>query len=101
MDMKNLKQIAFKHKDLLSPPYNKIITMDGFDAICELSEHFYGEIHLIPSIRHIFSPCIKQEVLKQEVLETFKTHKLTELSRKYGYTARTLRSWIDTYKKTS
>ena len=96
MDMKNLKEVALKHKELLLPPYGEIITMDGFGAVCALSQHFYGEIHLMPSVRHIFSACIKQEVI-----EKYKTHRLADLSKKYDYSVRTLRKWIDTHKKAS
>ena len=90
----------FMNKDLLRAavlnnpgeilqPYDTLLGLDGFDAICSLSENMGGFTVYIPSTRTIFAKCLETQVLSE-----FDGTNLSSLARKYGYTERHMRRII-------
>lgn len=70
-------------------PYDTIMGLHGFDAICAFTEHLGGLTVYVPSMRTIFVRC-----LEAEVRNDFKGCNLAALSRKYGFTERYLRRML-------
>ena len=86
MDMNNLMAIAKRYQEYLLPPYDKMMSADGFGAICLFAGFFSGEIIHIPSLRTIFAPCIEQDIIKR-----YNGKNALELARQYGYTSQTVK----------
>jgi len=57
-----LRDAAILHPHLILPPYDEVLNMDGFDAICAFSQAFSGGSVYVPSLRSIFKGCIEQEI---------------------------------------
>ena len=89
MNEEVLKEIAKKHKDLILPPYDEMMEMDGFEAICAFSKTFGGASIYVPKLRTIFKQCINKEMLEQYVGANIR-----ELVQKYGFSERYVRNLI-------
>ena len=89
MDEKALKTAAKKYKHLITPPYNQMMEMDGFEAICALSKAYSGTSVYIPSLRTIFGRCLDTDMLEQ-----YARTNVRELVQKYGYSERYVRDLV-------
>ena len=89
MDKSILRQAAMRHHSEIMQPYDAIIELDGFDAICAFADHLGGTTVYVPSIRTIFARCLEAEARNE-----FKGCNFTSLSRKYGFTERHLRRML-------
>jgi len=89
MDEKELKATAKKHKHLIMPPYNGMVELDGFEAICAFSKAFSGTTVYVPSLRRIFGQC-----LDMDMLEHYTRTNVRELVQKYGYSERYVRDLV-------
>lgn len=86
MNKEILRQAAQLHPTEILQPYDAMIEMDGFDAICAFAEHLGGLTIYVPSARSIFSRCLELEARKE-----FNGKNLNMLAKKYGYTERHMR----------
>lgn len=73
-------------------PYDKLIGLDGFDAICQLATDVSGFTIYVPSARKIFSKCIELEAQKEFDQGGVS---LAQLAKKYGYSDRYMRRLIN------
>jgi len=81
------RQAAKKHPNEVLHPYNKILGMEGFDAICEFAEQVNGFTIYVPSARTIFAKCLEIEAKN----DFQKGLTIVEIARKYGYGDRHMR----------
>ena len=91
MNKSILREAAKNYPGLVLPPYDAIINLDGFDAVCAFSELLGGTTVYVPSCRSIFSACLLAQAKKE--FDT-KNVSLVALARKYGFTERHLRKII-------
>jgi len=86
MDKSVLRHAAMLHPLEIMRPYDRIMGLDGFDAIDAFTEHLGGLTVYIPSMRTIFGRCLEAEARKE-----FKGSNYAALAKKYGFTERHLR----------
>jgi len=60
-----IKEAVMLHKELILPPYDEIIDLNGLDAIAAFSRAFSGSSIYVPSLRTIFKDCIDTEIHNQ------------------------------------
>ena len=89
MDERVVKQAAKMYQEYILPPYDVMMDMDGFDAICAFSQTFSGTSVYVPSMRTIFGQCLEQDMLR-----VWNGKNLRELVRKYGYSERHVRELL-------
>ena len=89
MNERVLKQAAKRYQDFILPPYDSMMDMDGFDAICAFSKTFSGTSVYVPSLRTIFGQC-----LEKEMLNAWNGANLRELVQKYGFSERHVRDLV-------
>ncbi|MCL2398709.1 MAG: hypothetical protein FWC91_03060 [Defluviitaleaceae bacterium] len=89
MDERIIKQVAQKHNDFILPPYDEIMEMDGFNAICTFSRTFSGTSIYVPSLRTIFGQCLEKEILSQ-----YNGTNIRELVQKFGFSERYVRALV-------
>ena len=89
MDERAVKHAAQRYQDCILPPYDTMMEMDGFDAICAFSRTFSGTSVYVPSLRTIFGQCIEKDIL-----ERYTGANIRELVRKYGFSERHVRDLI-------
>jgi len=89
MNEQALKKVAFKYKELIMPPYNQMIEMDGFEAICIFSKTHSGTSIYVPSIRTIFGRC-----LDKDMINLYNRTNIRELVQKYGYSEKYVRDLV-------
>jgi len=89
MDKALLRKIALNHPHDILRPYDMLIGLDGFDAICALSAQVGGFAVYIPATRTIFAKCLEHEARKE-----YNGRNIAELARRYGYTERHMRRII-------
>ena len=89
-----LKKVAVKYNEYILPPYDIIMEMDGFDAICTFSKHFSGTSVYVPSIRTIFRQC-----LEMEMLNNYNGCNTKELVQNYGFSERHVRKLLQNVRK--
>ena len=94
MQIELLRQAAVKHKKEIMPPYDVIMDLEGFDAICALSEHLGGSTVYIPNVKTIFMRCLEREAASE-----FDGANFHALAHKYGLTERHLRKVLPCAKK--
>jgi len=86
-----LKKAALNFPDKIRYPFDAMIDLDGFDAICAMSDVMGGATIHIPQLRQIFHGCL----IEQAKVDYFETGMhLAILARKYGYTERTMRKLL-------
>ena len=90
MNKELLRNAVLTNQGEILQPYDALINLDGFDAICALSENLGGFTVYIPSTRTIFAKCLEQAA-RQE----YNGQNLPTLARKYGYTERHMRRIIN------
>lgn len=91
MNKQLLEKAAKNHPELISPPYDEIIGLDGFNAVYAFSAYFGGAAAYIPTARTIFADCLCAEA-KKELEETDQS--FVKLTRKYGFSERYFRKRI-------
>ena len=89
MNERIVKQAAQKYNDFILPPYNLMMEMDGFEAICSFSRTFSGTSVYVPSLRTIFGQCLEKEILSQ-----YNGTNIRELVQKFGFSERHVRDLI-------
>ena len=89
MNEQVVKQAAYRYQDYILPPYNAMMEMDGFDAICAFSRTFSGTNIYVPSLRTIFSHC-----LEKDMLQHYNGTNIRELVQKYGFSERYVRNLV-------
>ena len=89
MDEHVVRQAAKRYQDCILPPYDMMMDMDGFDAICTFSRTFSGTNVYVPSLRTIFGQC-----LEKDMLERYNGTNIRELVRKYGFSERHVRELV-------
>jgi len=89
MDEKDIQQVAEKHRDYILSPYDSMMDMSGFEAICTFTKAFGGSTIYVPSLKTIFAQCIDKEMLS-----LYNGKNVRELVRKYGYSERYVRNLI-------
>jgi len=70
-------------------PYDAIMGLEGFEAVCAFAEHLGGMTVYVPNIRTIFARCLEAEARSE-----FKGGNFLHLSRKYGFTERHIRRML-------
>jgi len=86
MDKEILQQAALLHPHEIMHPYDEIIGIAGFEAICAFAEHLGGLTVYVPSVRTIFARCLEEEARKH-----FTGNNYASLSKKYGFSERHIR----------
>jgi len=86
MDMMRVRKAAQRYREYLMPPYDAMMAMDGFDAICEFANTFNGQNLYIPTVKSIFLPCIEADIA-----ERYTGTNASALTKCYGFTGRTIR----------
>ena len=81
-----IKQAATRYQDYILPPYDVMMNMDGFDAICAFSHNFSGTSVYVPSLRTIFGQCLERDILAR-----YTGTNVRELVRDYGFSERHIR----------
>ena len=89
MDERIVKQAARRYQDHILPPYDAIMDMDGFEAICAFSKTFSGSSIYVPRLRTIFGQC-----LEMDMLTNYNGANVRELVQKYGFSERHVRDLI-------
>ena len=89
MNQQVLKQAAERYQDYIISPYDVIMNLSGFEAICEFSRNFGGSSVYIPGLRTIFSDCIDQDII-----DRYNGRNIRELIQNYGYSENRIRRLI-------
>lgn len=84
-----VKNAVRLHRELVMPPYNEIVNMDGLDALFELGREFGGTSVYVPKLRTIFSQCIEKEILR-----LYNGRNIHELAHSFDYSERHIRKLI-------
>ena len=86
MEKSTLYEAALRHKSAIMQPYDAIMDMNSFDAICAFADYLGGMSVYVPSLRTIFSRCLELEIQRE-----FSGANYAALCRKYGFTERHVR----------
>ena len=89
MNRELLRYAAMKHKEDILPPYDQLIDMEGFEAVCGFSDLLGGTTYYVPQVGKIFRRC-----LEKEIIEEFDGGNYRELRRKYGFSETFLRNLL-------
>jgi len=89
-------EAAMLHKDLILPPYNEIIDLNGLDAIVAFSKAFSGSSVYVPSLRAIFKDCIDAEIHNQ-----YNGKNIRSLSKDYDLSERYIRNLLKSHSFTA
>ncbi len=84
------KSIISKYNSELLPPYDKIYKTFGYDTIERLVEEFGGTNLYVPTAKRLYSGCYAKQVRSE-----FDGYNYKELSKKYGYSERTIRNMLN------
>ena len=84
-----IKESAMLHHSLIPHPYDKIINMNGYEAICAFVEEFSGGSIYVPSLRTIFKHCIEKEILNR-----YNGMNIRSLAKEYKFSERYIRNLI-------
>jgi hypothetical protein len=80
METTVLRKAALKNRALIMPPYDAIIDMEGFEAVCAFCDFLGGTSVYIPNKRTVFQHCLEKEAMRE-----FNGHNYQFLSAKYGF----------------
>jgi Mor family transcriptional regulator len=86
MNEKTLRMVASKNRRDILEPFDAIMDLDGFEAICAFSDLLSGRTVYIPKKKTIFMRCLEREAERE-----FNGSNLSSLSHKYGLSDRHLR----------
>jgi len=89
MSERALREVAKRHQEHILPPYDAMMDMDGFEAICEFVRNFGSSNVYVPSLRTIFGHCFELDIMKH-----YNGTNVRELVRKYGYSEKFVRNLI-------
>ncbi len=81
-----LKRAALKHREDILEPYDDLMGLNGFDAICAFCDYFGGSTVYIPRKQTIFRRCLELEAIQE-----FNGANYQKLVRKYGMSESHLR----------
>jgi len=81
-----LEQAAKRYHEDILPPYDTMMDMEGFDAICAFSRTFSGTSVYVPSLRTIFGVC-----LEKDILQRYNGANIRDLVQMYGFSERHVR----------
>ncbi|MCL2664775.1 MAG: hypothetical protein FWE82_04110 [Defluviitaleaceae bacterium] len=90
MEKQTIRMAAVDHKELIKPPFNEWIGLDGFDALFELCENFSGMSFYVPSVKNIFSHCLEKAAQNE-----FDGYNFKYLANRFGFTERHIRHIIN------
>ena len=90
MDNEQMKQLVEMHSDQISPPFDVLLKLVGYDALCDLSNTYEGTSIYIPTKKRIFNKCVKKQVIKE-----FDGGNYKALAEKYGYCERSIRNILE------
>lgn len=65
MDIQELKEIALRYKDEILMPYDSMIDVIGFEAICAMSDEFHGSSIYVPHKKKIFGKCLREQIIRE------------------------------------
>lgn len=85
MNQEQVKEIALRFKDEILMPYDSIIDLVGYEALCAIADSFHGTSIYIPDKRRIFGKCLE----KQIILDFDGSYQNT--ARRFGYSERQVR----------
>ena len=86
MEHNLLKAAVMANPNEILQPYDTIMGLEGFDAICKFAEMLGGLTVYVPHARSIFAGCLEAEVRKE-----FNGKNIIALAKKYGYSERHVR----------
>jgi len=89
MNEKSFRDAAEKYQELILQPYDEMMAMDGFEAICAFSKTFSGTSVYVPSLRTIFGQCLEMDILTQH-----NGTNVRDMVKKYGYSERYVRDLL-------
>ena len=89
MNERLMKQAALEYPEFILPPYDEMMDMDGFEAICAFSRNFGKTTVYIPSLRTIFGQCMEQDMLGK-----LNGKNSREIALRYGYSDRFVRELL-------
>ena len=84
-----IKEAAMLHPSLILPPYDEIIFLDGYDAICAFVRSFGSSNVYVPSLRSILKQCIEEEIRNR-----YNGKNLALLAKEYGCSDRYIRNVV-------
>lgn len=81
MDIETLRKAVEEHYYAVLKPYDAIIKLNGFDAVCAVCDLLGGATVYIPSKNTVFKKCVELAILRE-----YDGTNGTAVRRKYGYT---------------
>lgn len=87
-----LKEIALRYRDDILYPYDSMMDVIGFEAICAISDAFHGTAIYVPDKTRIFGKCLE----KQIILDFDGCYKST--ARRFNCSERQIRAVIYNHK---
>ena len=93
MNNRLVKEIVSNYKSEVMYPFNEVMSLIGFEALCVIIEEFGGNTIYIPTKRRVFSNCFEQQIIKEFNGKNYKA-----LSKKYEVNERTIRNLINKNK---
>jgi Mor family transcriptional regulator len=90
MEKELIRLAADKHKPDIPEPFDEIMKICGYEAICTLCECLGGSTVYIPTLHTIFKRC-----LEREAIDEFDGGNYVKLARKYGFSERHLRKLVN------
>lgn len=94
MNDDQLKEIALRYKDDILLPYDSIIDVIGFEAICAIADAFHGSSIYIPHKKRIFGKCLAKQIIKDF------DGSYQDTARRFGCCERQVREIIYNWRKT-
>ena len=89
MEKNALRKAAERYKQLIMPPYDSMMDLDGFEAIYAFAQYYSGCRVYVPGLRTIFSECIEKEIMR-----TYNGRNMNALVRSFGCSERFIRQLI-------
>ena len=82
-----LQDLVKNHSEQIKYPFDNILNIIGFNALCSLIEEFGGSSIYNPTTKSLFRNCIAAQIKKE-----FNGGNYRELAVKYGLCERTIRN---------
>jgi Mor family transcriptional regulator len=80
MDKKTLKDVVLNNPGKVVSPFDGLLGLDAYDAVCALLDFYGGSTVYIPTKRNVFRKCIESAVRRE-----FNGQNFRDLLVKYGY----------------
>jgi hypothetical protein len=81
-----LRQAALQNRGEIIAPYDTIIDLDGFGAICAFCDMLGGATVYVPAKRRVFQHCLEAEAIRE-----YNGYNFKELKKKYEFSESHLR----------